>query len=529
MLHDDPEETARLEASLAKDDALRHENFSGLDLDSDGEGEADAAAKNTVEYLSGASVLSSRRGSIAAARAARRAASAANAPLRVTVDMQGDAPPPLWGLVSGALTPSSGAYLAKLGLVSPDAGGTSGVVGTDSREAMKAANAAEVVVYEHREPPEGSGAPTGPSSAGTGALPAATAAVASPESPGAPDVQQPAFFSVVARSELMRRIRAAIAEEEAAGSRLFGESARALTGWDVHYIDPAAASVQPGFELRRGCLLVHMAPLRAVITQRMCFIAPEAGADGELQPLLRMLAARAAAVTGTAASTLPLPLVALTAVLSVCRAELAADARAAAGALARVTAKLARNRSSEETKQEYISQAEDELGEFIDRADSVLAAVAAFAAAEAAHRRDTRRGARARLGAVHEVAAVFGMRVKALQGEVAALADELGQRKKLFALRLARHRNAILQTGLLLPLLGCIFGFCSMVSGWYGMNLGNGTCGPDGCNDFSPLFDPVNYFASQHGYPNFVGATAGSSLAVFLAGSAAWLYIRKLM
>ena len=74
-----------------------------------------------------------------------------------------------------------------------------------------------------------------------------------------------------------------------------------------------------------------------------------------------------------------------------------------------------------------------------------------------------------------------------------------------------------------------MFAFCSMVSGWYGMNLDNGTCGPDGCNDFAIAGATPFFTDSLHGYANFVGAAAGSSLAVLLAGGATAAYIRRLL
>jgi hypothetical protein len=204
--------------------------------------------------------------------------------------------------------------------------------------------------------------------------------------------------------------------------------------------------------------------------------------------------------------------------------------------VSRVAEKLARKRGSEETRQERLAQAEVEVTALHDRIDSELAAVAAFSAAEPLHRRDARRGVRARLDAVHEAAAVFGMRVKALQGDVSDVAADLSARKKAFALSLSRHRNAILKMGLLLPLIGAMLASCSMISGWFGMNLANGTCGPDGCNEWNILIlnaesdaaDPF-FLNTTHGYENFIGVTVGASCAALLAGAAAWLYIRRLL
>jgi hypothetical protein len=95
-----------------------------------------------------------------------------------------------------------------------------------------------------------------------------------------------------------------------------------------------------------------------------------------------------------------------------------------------------------------------------------------------------------------------------------------------------------------------MFGFCSMISGWYGMNLDNGTCGPDGCNADSTLNanaaidawnacmagpdpaacppQPVSFQATDHGYGHFLAVVLGSTAAAVVAAGSAWVYISRL-
>jgi hypothetical protein len=86
------------------------------------------------------------------------------------------------------------------------------------------------------------------------------------------------------------------------------------------------------------------------------------------------------------------------------------------------------------------------------------------------------------------------------------------------ALQIARNRIAQLQLVILLATLG--MAACSVVSGFYGMNLGNGTCGPEGC---------IVLGTTDSGYSVFlrvVGLSVGfAALAVLLIFAYAQTYI----
>ena len=142
------------------------------------------------------------------------------------------------------------------------------------------------------------------------------------------------------------------------------------------------------------------------------------------------------------------------------------------------------------------------------------------------------------------------MQVEGLDSDARDVAATIVARKRALALKMSRHRNQILSVGLCLQLITVMFGFCSMVSGWFGMNLDNGICGPDGCNDFSTLTyqgcvatqalnnvtDPLDVLAacgppfgvSDHGNQMFLIVVLCSTGAVLIAGVVAWYYILHL-
>ena len=141
------------------------------------------------------------------------------------------------------------------------------------------------------------------------------------------------------------------------------------------------------------------------------------------------------------------------------------------------------------------------------------------------------------------------MHVESLDGDARDALASVAARKRALALQMSRHRMKILAAGLALQLATCMFGFCSMVSGWYGMNLDNGTCGPDGCNAGGVLASdaaiaawnacvaggggagcgpqPVPFQATDHGYSNFLGVVLGSTCAAVIAAGSAWVYISR--
>ena len=59
---------------------------------------------------------------------------------------------------------------------------------------------------------------------------------------------------------------------------------------DLHAIDPAMdASSKPALIIRRGCILVTVPPLHAIITSEEVLLFPEPGADSDLEPIIKHL------------------------------------------------------------------------------------------------------------------------------------------------------------------------------------------------------------------------------------------------
>ena len=322
---------------------------------------------------------------------------------------------------------------------------------------------------------------------------------------------RPAFVEV-RRLDLIRVVRGRIAAEAASGVPTFGAASSALSAWDVHLLDPSSDARASGFVLRRGCILLAMAPLRVVLTARAFFLVPEPGADGALEPLMRLLGDAEL----LAASTVPLPVLALAAILGVCKRSMAADLRELAATAAQLSVKLRHRRGAEEVLLQRLATVDSDISAYQGCLRSVLGAVASFSDAEARH-----------------------------------AAAAVAARKRALALLMSRHRMRILAVGLALQLATCMFGFCSMVSGWFGMNLDNGICGPDGCNDYGRLgylaalavynaciasapdpaicgSAPVDFDASDHGAKTFLTVVLCSTLAAVVAGALAWVYIRRL-
>jgi hypothetical protein len=216
---------------------------------------------------------------------------------------------------------------------------------------------------------------------------------------------------------------------------------------------------------------------------------------------------------------------------------------------AALSAKLRARRGAEEVLQQRLALAGSDLASTKERLESALAAVASFSAAEPWHAAEKAPAARAVLAALHALVVDFGMRLEALGGAAREATATLAARKRALALQMTKHRNKVLLIGLFLQLLASSFGFCSMMSGWYGMNLNNGTCGPDGCNVWGELLyaadsasyasclaagggdcgaPPVDYWATLHGWETFQALVIGSSLAVAIAGGSLWVYILHL-
>jgi hypothetical protein len=97
--------------------------------------------------------------------------------------------------------------------------------------------------------------------------------------------------------------------------------------------------------------------------------------------------------------------------------------------------------------------------------------------------------------------------IDAFSSKSRMLSSQLEGAHKKMTLRLASNRNELMLLQLDLQTITMALGVCSMVSGFLGMNLGNGACGPDGCDDA---------VTNNHGYSYFL-------LVVFLSVSLAIL------
>ena len=84
-------------------------------------------------------------------------------------------------------------------------------------------------------------------------------------------------------------------------------------------------------------------------------------------------------------------------------------------------------------------------------------------------------------------------------------AQTLAREHALMNLKLGERRNNLMQLQIDVMAVTLGLAMCSTVSGWFGMNLDNGFCGPDGCHS-----DTYN-----HGFPVFVSvSTVTSAVAV---------------
>ena len=106
------------------------------------------------------------------------------------------------------------------------------------------------------------------------------------------------------------------------------------------------------------------------------------------------------------------------------------------------------------------------------------------------------------------------------RGTLKMLVDGSGQ------VKLTKDGGVLLQIDIQTITMG--LGICSMVSGFFGMNLGNSICGPDGCIDY--LTDPNNpsgwRSSSDHGHSYFVIVCIASVCAAATAMAVAFLKSR---
>ena len=105
---------------------------------------------------------------------------------------------------------------------------------------------------------------------------------------------------------------------------------------------------------------------------------------------------------------------------------------------------------------------------------------------------------------------------------------QLGSERKRIEFRLAANRNRLILLQIDIQTITMGLGMCSMVSGFFGMNLGNSICGPDGCIDY--LTDPNNpsgwSSSSDHGHSYFVIVCIASVCAAATAMAVAFLKSR---
>jgi len=90
-----------------------------------------------------------------------------------------------------------------------------------------------------------------------------------------------------------------------------------------------------------------------------------------------------------------------------------------------------------------------------------------------------------------------------------------GERKSI-QLELANTRNRLLKANMGIQLATMCMAGCSMVSGFFGMNLSNGTCGPEGCGG-----------VKDAGFSVFASVAVATTLLMLLVGTLAWTRILK--
>lgn len=359
------------------------------------------------------------------------------------------------------------------------------------------------------------------------------------------------------QKDLVARVQEA-ADSPGAAVHLFDDQPP-LTDWDMRLVFPQGdASNTPNVALRMGSMLVCMPPMRAILTLTRCFILLEQGADSEIGLLQQQFTERSKGSSQQRRALFPARV--LAAMLDVTKERLRHDLTQ----LGSVARKASSQRANNDAHLASIHNAEDLLIAFCSHLDGIQTALARFdnfaptatgpapeldltspapspgghgtAAGPARSHLNApppafslplrtqrltaykQQDSRLVFNAFQQVLNDFGLPVEAVLSTARSLQQELAAGKARVTLALAQKRNTILQIGMQIQLVTACLAACSVVSGWFGMNLDNGGCGPDGCHDDS---------ADDHGYKRFVWVTTITSGIVIACGIAAWLVIRK--
>ena len=73
--------------------------------------------------------------------------------------------------------------------------------------------------------------------------------------------------------------------------------------------------------------------------------------------------------------------------------------------------------------------------------------------------------------------------------------------------------RSLLKANITIQLATMCMAGCSMISGWFGMNLDNGVCGPEGC---------IVNGITDHGHSLFVNVVTISTAVMFACGLVVW-------
>jgi hypothetical protein len=95
------------------------------------------------------------------------------------------------------------------------------------------------------------------------------------------------------------------------------------------------------------------------------------------------------------------------------------------------------------------------------------------------------------------------------------LRSALGGERKRISMSLAAHRNQLMRLQIGIAAVTMSMGGCSMISGWYGMNLDNGFCGPEGCRET----------AAAQGNVQWLTLVSVSSALAFIIASIVTLHV----
>jgi hypothetical protein len=295
-----------------------------------------------------------------------------------------------------------------------------------------------------------------------------------------------------------------------------------------------SASKKPVVLCRTGCIVLTMPPVRALITRDEAWLFPEDGWDQEFTLFTKVFERREG--HGPAASV---ELLMLTACLSVVLGSLRARLTALKGPGDPQRAQLL------ETRYKELQEKEADVREVRSDADALLLAAQRLLDDEGDMKalvlEDVGRRARggggggggAESGAEGGAKAVaeeraflqaektmevllewFVASVESINVDAHSFADRVRGLQKSVEMDLAAEQRRLIQLQLFVQIVTMSFALMSVVSGFYGMNLGNGFCGPDGC---------LAMGTTDFGHKQFITVVAASA-TTSLAGGLLFLW-----